>query len=146
MNTFSLWLSQNWLWLILIGMIVYFGWYGWPRMQPNPRRWVAGGMGLSFLTVILARLAGGLPFDAFLLVRAVFMGLAGILLVLAANYARLQNSLWEYAGWAVLIAVSLVSLFFRNAPWVVQGIVILVAAGLGVLLQYLVGNAASEWK
>src|SRR3990172_8717631 len=115
MNSLSGWLSQNWFWFILLGFVIYFGWNVWPRMKPNPRRWVAGGMGLIFLTIILARLAGGALFDAALIIRAALMGIAGLFLVLVAYFAHLHNSLLEYLGWSIMIAASLVSLLFRGS-------------------------------
>jgi hypothetical protein len=146
MNGFTGWLIQNWPFVLVLGFIVFFGWNVWPRLQPNPRRWIAGGLGLVYLTIILAQLAGGALFDPARLGRAILMGLAGLFLVISAYFPRFQNSLLEYAGWSMLISVALVTLLFRGNSLLVQGLAFVAAAAIAGLLQAISGFPASEWK
>jgi hypothetical protein len=140
------WLLQNWLMVLVLGFIVFFGWNVWPRLRANARRWVAGGLGLVFLAIILAQMAGGARFDPARLARAILMGLAGLFLILTAYFPRYQNSLLEYAGWSMLISAASVSLLFRGSSLLVQGLVFVGAAAIAGLLQAASGSPASEWR
>ncbi len=140
------WISQNWFFLLFLFALVFFGWFAWPRMQPNTRRIVAGGMGLTSLAIFLARLAGGAALDPKYLARAAVMGLAGILLLLAAYLPRLQGSWPEMAGWAMLGASALVSLLFPGTSLFVQGLVLVSGTAVIFSFQRLVESPVSEWE
>jgi hypothetical protein len=140
------WISGNWVWLVVIGAMAYIGWFTWPRMKPNARRFMAGGMGITYLAISMSRLAAGAPFNPLTLARAVLMGLGGLPLLLAVYKPSLAGGWVEIVAWAVLGGGAIISLLFRESNLLVQGLVFLVGAGLAVLLQLLNDRPVSEWE
>ncbi len=140
------WISQNWFFLLFLSALVFFGWYAWPRMRANPRRMVAGGMGLTSLAIFLARLAGGAAYDSAYLARAIVYGLSGVILLLAAYLPRLQSGWLEITGWALLGAVALVSLLFRGMSLFIQGLAFVSGTAVIFGLQRILESPVSEWE